>query len=110
MKKAVKYDEGKTDWLILPNDSLQQIVKALKYGEKKYSRGNFAKGKGLKYSRLLNSLLRHIYTFANPNKSDIDKESGIHHLALAGANILMLLYFVTSKTHTKNDDRLKEVL
>lgn len=107
-QQAVKYDEGKTDWAILPIAASEEIIKVFQFGAQKYSRGNYLEGNGLSYTRVINSTLRHIYSFMRGQ--DLDPESGLHHLAHAGCNIYMLLTYVLSKTQRTNDDRAEKVL
>lgn len=104
-EEAKKFDQGKTDWLILPIGGLEQIAAAFKYGETKYSRMNYAMGSGLEYSRIINACLRHVYAFAKGEK--YDAETGLHPLAHAGACILMLLHLELN--NGQSDDREKSV-
>lgn len=102
-KEAVRFDTGKTQWDLMPFEAIEEINKVLEFGAKKYAAHNWQKGEGFKYSRVLNSLLRHI--FAYMRGEDNDPESGLSHLAHAGCNIVFLLYYVKNKSRYKNDDR-----
>lgn len=104
---AVKADDGKIDWCILPIGASEEIIKVFMFGEKKYARGNFLNGDGLDYTRVIKSLLRHIYEFAKGE--DNDPESGLSHIAHAGANVYMLLAYILEK-RTKNDNRKQTVI
>lgn len=99
----VKNDSGKTDWSLMPFEAVEEINKVLEFGAKKYEANNWKKGSGFKYTRVLNSLLRHI--FAYMRGEDKDPESGLSHLAHAGCNILFLLYYDKYKDRYTNDDR-----
>lgn len=99
---AVKFDQDKIDWMILPYDALEEIVKVMEFGAKKYARGNFASGEGLEYTRVLNSLMRHILAFSRGE--DLDPETGISHMAHAGCNILFLLHYIKNPEKFKNND------
>lgn len=105
LKAAIKADQGKTDWCILPIKPSEEIIKVFSFGEQKYARGNYQEGGGLKYSRVINSLLRHIHAFMQGE--DKDPESGLHHLAHAGCNIYMLLSYELNQEPGRydNDDR-----
>lgn len=105
LPEAIKYDEGKTDWSLMPFEVIEDINKVLEFGAKKYDGWNFAKGSGMKYSRILNSLLRH--TFAYIRGEDNDPESGLSHLAHMGCNVVFLLYYNKYKEKYNNDDRVK---
>jgi len=101
---AVKYDSGKLDWSILPLDSVEEIIKVLEFGKNKYAAWNWANGEGFKYTRVFNSLTRHIFAWVRGE--DNDPESGLSHLAHAGCNILFLLYYIKHKNrYPNNDDR-----
>jgi hypothetical protein len=101
---AIRYDHGKTDWSLMPFEAIEEINKVLDFGAKKYAAHNWKKGEGFKYTRVLNSLLRHI--FAYMRGEDKDPESGLNHLAHAGCNIVFLLYYSKYKERYKNDDRV----
>jgi len=101
---AVKFDEGKLDWSLLPIDSVEEILKVLEFGKTKYSAWNWSSGDGFKYTRVFNSTLRHLFAWVRGE--DNDPESGLSHIAHAGCNILFILYFIKHKDkYTNNDDR-----
>jgi len=99
---AVKYDDGKLDWSLMPWDSVEEILKVLEFGKIKYASWNWSSGEGFKYSRVFNSLVRHLFAWFRGE--DKDPESGLSHLAHAGCNIIFLLYFVKHKNKYKNND------
>lgn len=100
---GVKHDQGKPSMALLPAKGIEAIASVFTFGATKYSANNWRAG--LSYTRLLSSLLRHVFAFLRGE--DNDPESGISHLAHAGCNILMLLEFVLDKK-TSLDDRYKE--
>ena len=102
---AIKHDSGKTDWSLMPFEAVEEINKVLEFGAGKYAAHNWTEGTGFKYSRVLNSLLRHIFAFVRGE--DKDPESGLSHLAHAGCNVLFLLYYIKHKDRYANDDRFK---
>lgn len=101
---AVKHDEGKTDWSLMPFEAIEEINKVLDFGAKKYAAHNWRTGSGFKYTRVLSSLLRH--TFAWARGEDLDPESGLSHLAHMGCNVVFLIYYNKYKTQYNNDDRV----
>lgn len=103
---AVRFDQDKTDWSLLPMDALEEVVKVLEFGAVKYDRNNWRRGEGFKYSRVVNSLLRHTYAWMRGE--DLDPESGYSHLAHMGCNVLFLLYYNRYKERFKNDDRYQQ--
>lgn len=109
LKEATKYDAGKTDWTILPLGALEEVSKVLTFGAQKYSRGNFASNGGLEYTRVINSLLRHVTAFARGE--DNDPETGLSHMAHAGCNVLFLLHYELNKDKFSTvDDRATKIL
>lgn len=101
---AVKHDEGKTDWSLMPFEAIEEINKVLDFGAKKYAAHNWRTGTGFRYTRVLSSLLRH--TFAWARGEDLDPESGLSHLAHMGCNVVFLIYYNKYKTQYNNDDRV----
>ena len=103
-KEALRFDEGKTNWSLMPFEAVEEINKVLEFGANKYAEWNFVNDGGMKHSRILNSCLRHI--FAYMRGQDLDPESGLSHLAHAGCNILFLLYYNKyPETFKAKDDR-----
>ena len=102
-KIAVRDDSGKTNWSLMPFEALEEINKVLEFGATKYSANNWQEGTGFKYSRVLNSLLRHVFAFMRGE--DKDPESGLSHMAHAGCNVLFILYYLKNKARYANDDR-----
>lgn len=96
---GTKHDQGKIPLSLLPKEGLEYEAKAFDYGVKKYGKGNFRGG--MEWSRLIDASLRHLIAFNN--KEDLDKESGLHHLAHLKANVAMLIYYVENKVG--KDDR-----
>ncbi len=103
---AVKHDNGKADWSLMPFEAIEEINKVLEFGAKKYAAHNWKQGGGFKYTRILNSLLRHIFAFMRGE--DKDPESGLSHMAHAGCNIIFILYYLKYKDKYSNDDRIIE--
>lgn len=85
--KGVKYDEDKLDYTLLPKESLDEVVKVLMYGAKKYERDNWHRVPD-GYNRYVRACLRHIFQEANEEGLD---ESGYSHLAHAAASCLFAL-------------------
>lgn len=97
----IKYDQEKPRWELLPFEAVEEIVKVLTYGAKKYEDDNWKKGGGFEYRRVFSSLMRHLTAWYSGE--DSDPETGFSHLAHAGCNILFLLYY--TKTNTGIDNR-----
>ena len=101
---SVKYDAGKTNWSLVPWDSVEEITKVLEFGAGKYDPWNWAERGGFLYSRLFNSAMRHFIAWFW-KKEDKDPETGISHLAHLGCNVLFLLHYVLNDKFNNNDDR-----
>lgn len=90
---ALAYDEGKTRFDLLPVEALEEICKVFAAGAVKYTvngvPGDHNWRKGFAYSRIFNSLLRHV--FAALRGEDRDPETGLLHMAHAGCRVLMIL-------------------
>jgi hypothetical protein len=86
---AVKHDAGKPRMSLLLTPGGVEVARALTYGAGKYSPFNYRNGDGLDHSRLADAALRHIAAYLAGE--DLDPESGLPHLAHAGASINMLL-------------------
>lgn len=97
---GIKNDDGKLPWDLLPWDAVQEVVKILLFGMKKYDARNWEKG--FKYSRLYAALQRHLVAWFQFGE-DTDPESGYSHLAHAGCCVLFLLAFIVRGTG--EDDR-----
>lgn len=102
MSGGKKFDQGKPPLSLIPTKPLLEIAKVLEHGAGKYDEHNWRKG--MKWSRLLSSSLRHITAFNEGE--DLDPESGINHLAHAACGLMFLLEYYT--THKELDDRYRD--
>lgn len=92
-----KFDQGKTEWDLLPLGPVEEIVKVLMHGREKYGRDNW---------QLVDNPIRRYYAAAQRHLAAfrrarfdtrdpydaIDAESHLHHLAHAACCILFLLW------------------
>jgi hypothetical protein len=101
--EGLKYDQGKPDYSLLPPQPLEDLVRIYDYGVAKYARNNYLKG--IKYSRIFAAIMRHLWSWWRG--TEIDKESGLRHLAHAAWGCFTLLEFTHRGTFTPFDDRLK---
>lgn len=90
--KGMKFDNEKLRWTLLPFDALEEIIKVLMLGAKKYADDNWKIVMREKDGpdRYLNAGFRHLSAYKQGKK--IDSESGLLHLAHAGCCILFLLW------------------
>lgn len=85
---GVKYDGDKPDYSLLSFHALDEVVKTLTYGAKKYSRDNWKKVPNFR-RRYLAASLRHIAAYARGELRD--PETGLHHLSHA---VVSLMYII----------------
>lgn len=95
---AVKHDRDKPEFHHIPNEALTEIARALTFGAKKYADYNWRAG--FSWYRPFNACMRHLWAWWGGE--DKDPESGLSHLAHAGANILFLLQFIIDKRGIDN--------
>jgi len=88
MKKEIgkKYDQEKPRWDLLPLNTVEDIVKVMTFGAKKYGDNNWKQVKPKQ--RFFAAALRHLTAYQSGEI--IDKESGLPHLAHALCSILFL--------------------
>jgi len=102
-KEAVKHDDGKADWSLVPFESLEGMVKVLEFGAQKYAGWNWTTNGGFSYTRVLRSCLRHL--FAYMRGEDNDPESGLSHIHHAMCNLLFISHYIGNKEKYNKDDR-----
>lgn len=89
MTGPVKHNSGKVRLSLAMGPGFVEVGKAMTYGATKYSPHNYSNGEGLPRLDLVDAAARHIAAYIDGQ--DIDPESGLLHLAHAGASILMVL-------------------
>lgn len=82
---------------LLPYTGLGLIAAALEYGAMKYRAWNWQESypdETLETIRQVygGAALRHLYQWTDPSQDDNDDESGLHHLAHAGACIVIAIW------------------
>lgn len=98
---GIKLDNDKLRTDLIPMDALIGITQVFTFGARKYADRNWEKG--MQWSRVLGSCLRHLFAWAMGQ--DKDKESGMSHLWHAGCCIMMLISYENRLVGT--DDRVK---
>lgn len=93
--KDLKPRSGKPPMWLLPYKPLRAIVSALHDGATKYEPNGYREYTEDWKEVYSSALLRHVMQYMDPDCSDYDDDeggSGLHHLAHAGANVVILLY------------------
>lgn len=85
---ALRYNGGKLRWSLVDFDALEDMVKVLDFGAKKYADNNWKKG--LKTTEIFESMMRHITAYMRGE--DIDPESGLPHTGHILCNAMFLSY------------------
>lgn len=96
---AKKFDSDKPRYDLVPWDAVEQIVQVLTFGASKYDDRNWELG--MDWGRLIAAAFRHLTAWSMGR--DRDEESGLSHLAHAGACIVFLLAY--SARNKGTDDR-----
>ncbi|MDK7375491.1 MULTISPECIES: dATP/dGTP diphosphohydrolase domain-containing protein [Weeksella] len=85
---AVRYNGEKLRWSLVDFDALEDMVKVLEFGAKKYADNNWKKG--LFTTEICESLIRHLTAYMRGE--DIDPESGLPHTGHILCNAMFLSY------------------
>lgn len=99
---ADRYNTGKPMVSMVDKALIEETAKVLQFGAQKYARDNWRKG--LPYTQVCDSLLRHVYSFLAGENTD--NESGHSHLGHAACNIMFLLRYLEDN-RIELDDRYK---
>jgi len=87
--EGIKYDDDKLRYDLLPFEAIDEVVKVLNYGAKKYAPNSWQKlDDGIE--RYTAALLRHISAWRQGEAND--KESGLPHLSHILCNAMFLVY------------------
>jgi hypothetical protein len=87
--EGIKYDDSKLKWSLLPWKQVEEVVKVLQHGAKKYAPDNWKKVQPYK-ERYFNAAMRHLMAWYWGEKND--PETGLNHLAHAACCILFMLW------------------
>jgi len=96
MEEGRKFDEDKLRWDLLPIDCVEDVVKILTFGAKKYGPNNW---QGVDADRYFAALMRHLSASRQGELNDI--ESGLSHLSHALCNVVFLLWFEKHNINNK---------
>jgi len=86
MSKGSRFNINKPKYSILSLKELEPGVRVLEFGAEKYSRDNWKKG--LKFSEILDSMMRHISALQSGEW--FDQESKLPHIGHIQCNALFL--------------------
>ncbi len=89
MSEGRRYDAGKIRLDLLPVEWIWGLGSVMTAGAVKYAERNWEKG--MKWSKVIGSMLRHTYKFLAGER--YDPETGCHHLAMVAWNALALMSY-----------------
>lgn len=89
MTEGVKFDSEKLRWSLLPRGTMEEVLKVLEHGAKKYAPDNWKHVPNLE-TRYYDAAMRHIDAYWQGEY--LDEESGEAHLAHAICCLLFLLW------------------
>lgn len=92
MTKNLKNCDGKAPLDLLPAGPLRAIASAFHDGAAIYEPWDWAEKTDGCREMYVAAALRHLLAYADLEDSDYTADSGVHHLAAAGANIMILLH------------------
>lgn len=101
MEKAKRYNDNKLKWSLVDFKSLEDMVRVLEFGCKKYDEFNWQKG--LTTKSICESMLRHLFSYLNGE--DKDEESGISHIGHIQCNTMFLSYMMNNKPEMDNRNK-----
>lgn len=85
---AIRYNADKLKWSLVDFNALEDMVRVLEFGAKKYSPDNWKNG--LKTTEVFESTLRHLTAYIQGE--DDDPESGLPHTGHILCNAMFLAY------------------
>lgn len=103
MNEARRLDKDKLQYSLINPFAEEGLVRVLQYGARKYSPNNYLIGEGLAWTRVINSLRRHLADFEKGIETD--EESGELTVDHIQANAHMLAALV--RLCPNADDRFK---
>lgn len=86
MTVGMKFDHDKADYSLLPFGAMDEVVKVLTYGARKYNRNNWQHVDDVRYQA---AAMRHFSAYMQGEQ--IDPESGVQHLAHMVCSVLFLI-------------------
>lgn len=96
-------DSGKAKLHLVPREPLEEVSRAFQNGMEKYGKNNWRQG--MNWTRYSDAAERHLGRWLEGEERAAD--SGVHHLAHAVANLMMLLQSIQSSLGV--DDRAQSV-
>ena len=87
---GIKQERGKLQWSLVPWDAMEQVVKVLMYGAKKYNPDNWKKVYQSDPTLYADAMIRHCISYHKGER--VDAETGLSPLASVICDALFLLW------------------
>ena len=98
MVKGLKFDDAKLRWDLLPMECVEEVVKVLSFGSRKYAPNNW-KAVEQGSERYYAALMRHLVAYRKGE--EIDPESGLSHLSHVMCNLVFLIWLDKNKENVQ---------
>ena len=103
-ERSLRYNKDKLKWSLVDFSSLEDMVRVLEMGAKKYSKDNWKKG--MPVSEVIESMLRHTFSLLSGEIND--KESRLPHIGHIQCNAMFIAYILKNKPEF-NDLQKKKI-
>lgn len=97
-----KFDNGKLEYHLLPEEALEEVVRVLMVGAKKYGEHSWKDSEEVQWTRYINAMERHLKRFKQG--MDTDPETDLLEMAHVVTNGLFLLYYQIRNEGIDNRD------
>ena len=105
MNQKYKFDKAKPMWDLVDLEVIEDVAEVLTYGAEKYAPHSWV---NVEKDRYFAAMMRHITAYQNGE--ELDKESGLTHLAHAMCNLMFISRMEKNgKTSCKNSTGNKTV-
>lgn len=105
--KGLRYNSGKLRWSLMHYESMEPMIRVLMYGAAKYTTaeasGDHNWKKGLNPTEILECLQRHLAALMDGE--ELDKESGLPHIAHIQCNAMFYSYFTTTNQNNHSESQ-----
>lgn len=99
MVEGIKHDSDKLRWDLLPIDEIEDIVKILTFGARKYGEYNWQQV--TPPTRYQAAMMRHYAAWVKGEK--LDPETGVSHLIHCAVNVIFLAHLDKKETQEQGD-------
>ena len=88
---GTKETTGKLDWSLVPFDAMEEVVRVLEFGVKKYARDNWKQDIPDVKNKLFAAMHRHLTAYSKGEQCAEDSQ--LMHMAHVACNALFLIWY-----------------